>query len=182
MRGASALVWTGAGLICIAALGVSVSRALEARSSVAAAAERFALVSGQVQEIAVLRASTSTQALPTNAAGGALATRVTAALASCGLPPSVLGNLSPQADTVAPIPDSASRSVRRRVVLNLKEVTLPKLGSFLEVWRQAEPDWVPTSMDLTPTTPKEGFPGGDLPLNVTLTLDAHFLDGTGNTR
>jgi hypothetical protein len=167
-----------AAAISVAAVGFFGLEALSARSVLRRAQADHELVRNQARRIAQLRASDT--ALPLEVPDkAAMATRVTAVLGECGIPAAALADLSPGSDAALEIPGSRGRAVRRRIVLNLKEVTLPRLGSFLEAWRRAEPDWTVTSIDINPTIPKQGHPGGDLPLNVTLAIESLFAEAAG---
>jgi hypothetical protein len=181
MRPGTVVIWLCALLVSVAAIGVAGARALHARELASASSQGLELVTSQAREIAALRSRKA--ALPPASAGGpAMGARVAAVLSAAGLPSTTLSNVSPEADTRVQLPESGERFIRRRVTLSLSEITLPKLGAFLEAWRKTQPQWVPASIDVTPTRPKEGFPGGDLPLSVTISLEALFADEPGGAR
>jgi hypothetical protein len=163
------------------ALSITGSEAMRARAAAAQSRSELQQVTLHAAELQSFKTARPNLP-PLPSPGSGMSTRITAVLASCGLPASTLANLSPDADSLVPLVDSPDRYVRRRIVLNLTEVTLPKLGAFLEAWRAAEPYWIPATIDVTPTTPKAGAPGGDLPLQVTLSLEALFLDESGGAR
>jgi hypothetical protein len=181
MRAAWLAAWCVSISACAAAIGLASADVLGARRAVTKAQSSFQLASEQAHEIAQLR--TDRPSVPPLPKGGpAISTRVSSVLSACGLPASVLANISPEADTTLSVPDSRDRYVRRRVTLNLTQVTLPKLGAFLEAWRRAEPHWTPAALEVVPTQPKDGFLGGDLPLNITIVLEGLFVDETGGGR
>jgi hypothetical protein len=181
MRAAILALWMVASLASMAAIGSAGARALHAREVAFAASQTLELVSRLASDIASLKSGTA--ALPRISTGGpAMGTRIADVLAAAGLQSTTLSNVSPEADTRLQLPDSSQRFVRSRVTLSLNEITLPSLGLFLDAWRRTEPDWVPASIDVTPTSPKQGFPGGDLPLNVIISLEAVFADAPGGTR
>ncbi len=106
----------------------------------------------------------------------ALAPRVSAALSSSGLTPAALANLSVQSAPEGPLIAGGLRLHRRRATLVLSQVSLPRLGAFLQTWRAAEPDWRPTAIDASPETlsraDKPPAPGADLPLHIVLSLES----------
>lgn len=116
----------------------------------------------------------------------ALAQRVSASIAAAGLPSTALSSLSPEsiANDGGHDRSFAVRIDRRRAVLTLGSVTLPQLGRFLAAWREREPEWTVTSIDVTPinigdgsSSPKDRSsgvqvaPGGDIPARVVLAIE-----------
>jgi hypothetical protein len=106
----------------------------------------------------------------------ALASRLSAALGSVGLPASSLANLSVQSDPEGAAIASTLRIHRRRATLVLSHVTLPRLGAFLQTWRTSEPDWIPSSIDAAPEPATHAdappAPGADLPLRVVIAFES----------
>jgi hypothetical protein len=176
--------WTGAWVVvlaaCTTAIAISVTRAIRGRQLASAATAHLRLVSTQVSDLAAL--TSSKPSLPRTSDGPGMGARIASVLAACGLPASAMTSVSPEADTRLTVPESTARYLRSRVTLTLAGVTLPQLGSFLNGWRTAEPAWVPTALEITPTQPKEGFPGGDRPLNITIVLEGLFEDDAGGAR
>src|SRR5262249_52850946 len=147
-------------------MGVAGRAAVRARFDATEARDQLALVAQRAQELVALRTTTASQTSVKRQASG-LAPRVGAALSRCGLPASCLSSLSPE--TAAVVNDGSSRLRRQRATLALGSITLPQLGSFLNTWRTAEPDWSVTSIDLSPTpAAQNASTGGDLPLRAVL--------------
>lgn len=159
-----AALWTIAAGASLAVAAWSGARALGARAEAVGARAALAHVVAEAGELAALRSDAPdvTDARPASE----LPARVTAVLATCGLPASAVQNFSAE-----PSRRDAREGVHReRASLVLGQVTLPQAGRFLAAWRDAEPGWVVTSIDLSPggTTPG----GGDLPLRALLTLES----------
>ncbi len=156
-----------------AVLGLSASALLAsgraawvARNTARVARLHLAAVTEHASELVRLRAG----APPEHKPGSGLASRVSAALARCGLPPSALSSLSPE----SAVGEGPSR--RQRAVLALGGVTLPQLGSFLNAWRSAEPDWVVSSIELSPQMGAPVTPGADLPLRAVIGIEAVYVE------
>ena len=114
----------------------------------------------------------------------ALAPRVSAALSSSGLTPAALANLSVQSAPEGPIIAGSLRVHRRRATLVLSQVSLPRLGAFLQTWRASEPEWRPTAIDASPeplSRDKPPAPGADLPLHIVLCLESLSIQPVTNT-
>ncbi len=115
----------------------------------------------------------------------ALAPRVSAALSSSGLTPAALANLSVQSTPEGPVIAGSLRIHRRHATLVLSQVSLPRLGAFLQTWRTAEPDWRPTAIDAAPEprarTDAPPAPGADLPLHIVLSLESLSLQPVSPT-
>jgi hypothetical protein len=67
--------------------------------------------------------------------------------------------------------------------VTLAGVTLPQLGGFLKEWRQREPAWTVSGIDLAPQAPgKKGeasSAGGDLPLRAVIGIETMFVEQGG---
>jgi hypothetical protein len=120
------------------------------------------------REVLDLRARVEHETLGASAAAE-LPARVTGVLASCGLPASTLTSLTTSSS------GEGAGLERRQASVSL-QVTLPQLGRFLESWRAAEPAWVVSSVDLSPSGPAPAA-GGDLQLQVLLTMEALVFGG-----
>lgn len=171
MSGAAAVwaVTVGASLTVAAWSG---ARALGARSEAALARAGLARAAADAGELAALRADApeAAEAKPASE----LPARVTATLAACGLPASAVQNFSAEPSRR----DAREGIQRERASLVLSQVTLPQVGRFLVAWRDAEPRWVVSSIELTADGPAPG--GGDLPLRVLMSLEsptAESLEG-----
>lgn len=166
-------------LASTAALFVSASGYLAARRERASASETLVFRRAQAEELASLRRATAT--LPRSS--GDLASRMTAVVASCGLPSSTLGSVLPEQPIEFPSPGvHRTRQVAR---VSLEKLTLPVLGRVLDTWRSAEPAWAITAIDLwAAPVIKALAPGEDrqLRLRATLTLEAVFSDASTGTK
>ncbi len=163
----------------VAALFLSASGYLAARRERIAAAESLALRQAQAVELASLRRATAT--LPRSS--GDLTSRMTAVLASCGLPSSTLGSVLPEPSIELPSPSGVART-RQVARVSLEKLTLPSLGRVLDTWRAAEPAWAITAIDLAAVqAAKPLAPGEDrqLRLRATLTLEAVFSEADTKT-
>ncbi len=161
-------------LVGVGALVMSASSFLSAKHARITTAETLVLRRAQFEELASLRRATAT--LPRSS--GDLTSRMTAVLASCGLPSSTLGSVLPEPPVELPGPSGVART-RQVVRVSLEKLTLPTLGRVLDTWRAAEPAWAITAIDLAAVqAAKPLAPGEDrqLRLRATLTLDAVFSD------
>lgn len=161
-------------LASAAALCMTASRYLAGRRARVSASEILVLRRVQVEELASLRRATAT--LPRSS--GDLTSRMTAVLASCGLPSSTLGSVLPEPPVELPSPRGLART-RQVARVSLEKLTLPALGRVLDTWRAAEPAWAITAIDLAAVqAAKAPAPGEDrqLRLRATLTLEAVFSD------
>ncbi|MBL8762587.1 MAG: hypothetical protein JNL50_14930 [Phycisphaerae bacterium] len=167
-------------LSSMAALFVSASGYLAARRERASASETLVLRRAQADELVLLRRATAT--LPRSS--GDLASRMTAVLASCGLPSQSLGSVLPEPPVELPSAGGVHRT-RQVARVSLEKLTLPTLGRILDIWRSAEPAWAITAIDLSaaPVT-KALAPSEDrqLRLRATLTLEAVFSDSVTFTK
>ncbi|MCG3123897.1 MAG: hypothetical protein GIKADHBN_02335 [Phycisphaerales bacterium] len=180
------------GVGAVIAISWSYQYASQQRRAHAAARDLYLATSGQLGELASLKAR-----YPAFAASDAptedLTRRVSRVISAAGLASSVLSNVSPDSDQPASSATSAGGTplyLRRSARLTLEGVTMPQLGRFLEAWRTAEPGWVVTSIDLAATsgssggsrikTPEGGAaPGRDRPLRALLAVEAIVAAGTG---
>ncbi len=140
---------------------LSATSAARAKVEADLAAHRLDRALERVAELARLRSLTpeTTACTPSD-----LPSRISGILGSCGLSPSAVSSFGADTST------APARGPRHRASLVLDGLTLPRLGAFLEAWRQAEPGWMVTALDLSPKG--EAPLGGDLPLRATVTLEA----------
>jgi type II secretory pathway component PulM len=143
---------------CATALAWSARLALTARAEANRAEFALRRVEGQARELVTLRAKVPAPHAP----GAGLAARVSATLARCGLPAAALASLSP----------GSVIGQRQQATLTLGAVTLPQVGSFLDAWRAAEPEWAVASIDLSPVQSGAATPGADLPLRAVIGIEA----------
>jgi hypothetical protein len=137
----------------------------------------------QTRELAQLRAKApawTTRGRPPTG----LTPRISAALASCGLPASSVASVSPESES--PLGETDLHARRTRAVITLTGVTLPQLGSFLGAWRTREPAWTVSSVDLSPQNGQgatgagsASAAGGDMPLRAVIGIETMFVDQGG---
>ncbi len=150
-----------------ASLAIAGSRAASAYHQRIQGRDQLTRVSQQAAELGSLRRSAPDSGVAPLPDSG-LATRVTDAMSRAGLSSSMMQSLSPESET------GERGVVRQHATLVLTGITLPKLGKFVESWREREP-WIISGLDLAPAGPAS--PGSDLPLRVVMTLDGVFKDG-----
>lgn len=175
MSRASAILWTVT-LGCAACmLGLSGARFGRAHSGGAQALLQLALVAQQASDLSALRASAPAWMLRSRPPTG-LTPRITAALTASGLPASSVSSVSPEAESSVGDPDLKAH--RSRAALTLDGVTLPQLGAFLQAWREREPQWTVSNLDLAPQggQAKAESTGRDLPLRVVIGMETLFVD------
>jgi hypothetical protein len=163
------LVWCSVVIAVAAMIGLCGAQAHSARRVAGAELMRLDHVSSQANSVASLRASVPAPA-GRNTVQGGLAPRVSAALVGAGIPASALSGLSPEADV--PLDRTGNGRKRRRATLTLASVTLPQVGILLETWRQREPEWTVSSLDLSPQSGAAPSANGDLPLRVVVVLES----------
>jgi hypothetical protein len=164
------LLWTGTVLVAVTVVTIAARSALASREDARLALSQLVAVTEQAKD--VVRQRELTFKFPVQPAGG-LAGRVSGALSRCGLMAAVLQGLSPEAETL--IGDGPRRAVRQRATLTLSGLSLPQVGTFLDAWRSAEPDWTVTSIELSPLD-RGGTLGSDLPLRAVLMLEGLFRE------
>jgi hypothetical protein len=177
----AAAAWALALVVGLGALGLAGSRAASAHAGASRSLARLEAARASAAEIARLRAA----APPWMAAGrpeAGLSQRLGAALQAAGLPAQALSGVQAQAEPAGP---PELRAARLRAGVTLTGLTLPQVGRFLAAWREREPRWTASSVDLSPEPPRGGAggaaarTGGDLPLRVAVTLECLFVDETG---
>ena len=168
----NALLWILTLLVCGASVTIAGHAARNASAAAHQARADLTRLQRDVHELTRLRQSAPPP--PKRTAG--LQPRVSAVLASSGLPASTLVSLSPE--VAAPISGKAASLVRQRATLLLGGATLPQLGRFFDGWRTAEPSWVITSIDLSPGPPSANPAAstGELPLRAVVVMESQFRD------
>jgi hypothetical protein len=176
MWGAVAVLAGGA--VTVTALGY-----VEARAGAERQLSAYREVLAQTRELTQLRAKAPAWTRRGRPPTG-LTPRISAALASCGLPASSVASVSPESESALGETDLHAR--RTRAVVTLTGVTLPQLGSFLGAWRTREPAWTVSSVDLSPQNGQgtagagsAGAAGGDLPLRAVIGIETMFVDQGG---
>jgi hypothetical protein len=177
------LVWCAGLVIAAAMTGRCGIRAREAQRAAGVLTVRYERVSNQAASLASLRLSVPAPA-GNNTVQGGLAQRLSAALVVAGIPASALSALSPESEV--PVDRSGSGRKRRRAAVTLVSVTLSQVGALLDTWRQREPAWVITSVDLSPQAgaapPAGGGGGGELPLRIVVALEINETAPPGSDR
>jgi hypothetical protein len=143
-----------------------------ARTEANIAIRQLALVSADVKEIAGIKASSPPESRRSRPAPG-LATRVADVVSKAGLPQAALQNLSPETESAA---GAGLRKQAAKIMMD--GMTLPELGRFLNEWRNAQPLWTVSSIDITPTpTPaktRQASGPTDRPLRAVLGIETIF--------
>jgi hypothetical protein len=179
MNARYALSWTGAIAACSLTVALTASRAASARSLAARSRAAFLRVSADLHDLAALNASLSPRLSPANTQP--LSGRLSAAAAQAGLPASCISSVSPEAQS-AITTDAGARVLKRRASVTLASLTLSQFGRLLERWRSANPDWVVTTIDITPASVTPPAAGGDLPLSISITLESLAIADPGAAR
>jgi hypothetical protein len=169
------IMWVLALAVSMGSLAYAAREYTRARAQARAELAQLNLISPQAREVALLRASAPVWASRTPPET-ALAPAAAAVVAGCGLPASALANVAPQAP--ARVGEGQFAAMRQRATITLTNVTLPEVGRFLEAWRQAEPDWIVTGIELSPQQRGNATPGADLPLRAIITIEALFSDAS----
>ena len=175
-------LWGAALGLAATALALTAPGAAQANRRMDAELGQLRRATAHAEEIAFLR-DQSPVWVRRRAPGTELATRIGEALGVAGLPALTLASLSPEAEIDAGGGDGL-RAKRRRAVLTLAGVTLPKVGAFLAAWRELEGErWTVSGVDLI-QDPSHRPPagGGEVPLRATITLETLYVDDGGATR
>lgn len=158
------IVLYGVAAISLVAAG---TRAISAHGQRSNARDQFSRINEQTAELVALRRGAPEANLP-SVPETRLAARVSDELSQAGLSASSIQSLSPESETT-------DRGVlRQHATLVLTGLTLPKLGKFVEGWRERQP-WVISGLEVSPAG--SASPGSDLPLRIVITLDAAFKGG-----
>lgn len=171
-------MWALTAALSATAVGIAGNRCWSARQSALGRIEQVRTLRNQSERLAALRASAPSWASGQRPGAG-LTPRVSAALAASGLPASTMSGFSPEAESS--VGEGELRARRSRAVVTLAPVTLPQLGTFLAAWREREPAWTVSSLDLSPQAEKTDArsAGRDLPLRVVIGLETLFVDRGG---
>ncbi len=170
MNSRLAIAWLLVFVASAAAILTSGRAASSAASTARAEAARAREITTCAGEIAQLRiAAPRWTSRPTHQPD--LAQRLASAIATAGLPASTLASLTPDADGPA-----SGHPLKRTAVITLTGLTLPRLGSLFDIWRQHADDWTITHVELAPQTlgrrAPEIQPGADLPLHVVIRMES----------
>ena len=183
MNTSSGMLWCVVGVVSASALVPTGWSWLHAVRLERAESLRLERVKHQAQKLGDLKTKLPEWALAAKAAG-TLAPEVSAALGASGLPASAMASLSADPETAGtPGASAAGIQVRHRhATLVLGSVTLAQLGTFLQTWRQRQPAWTVSMMDVSPEpngAALKAQTGGDLPLHAVLTMETLTLERSG---
>lgn len=169
MKRAVAWLWIGVAACSAGTLGIMGSMAVRVRTSVAVEVTAWRTTVDHARVLDEL-GRTPVQGEFTGSRA-TLAERISAALADAGLAGSILVNVSPESERTL---DASGQMavVRRRATLTLAPVSLPELGRVLDDWRQREPAWTISAIELHPETQREKIAGANLPLRAIITIEA----------
>jgi len=111
-----------------------------------------------------------------------LIARVNATLSAVGIPRNVVSGVTTEADGSAPLPPSRPsggvplpgeiRGQAMRVAF--KGIQPQQLGAFLERWRESQPLWTPTSIEITRASAK-GSASGEERFDASVVLSVIYL-------
>lgn len=158
----------------LVAMGGGVPLAVSARQAAARANEARVAKAELVRVVELVQEERRLRAeLPERkaSASASLQARISGVLRGCGLPSGALSGLTPEPETSGR--DVASTVKRRKAVLVLQGATLAEVGRFLKAWRETEPGWVVSNVEITPSGHAPG--GGDLPLRAAIGMESAEL-------
>lgn len=179
MKRGLSLLWGGVGLATSISMAIIGVKATRAQQEAANAISRLEDTTIRVQRLNTLT-SVVAGAVERNSPPGGLAASITDALQHAGLSPSSLANLSPEATISVGSGDAVAH--RRRATMVLSGITLPQLGAFLGTWRETQPNWIVSRLDLTPERINGPIQGGDVPLSAVVAIEALFMKTEGDVQ
>lgn len=157
------LIWPPCILLSMAMLALTGRSAWRGHAHARAADDRLGTARILSAEIAELRALVPLSARPGEVRRTtALPAHLAEVLASRGL----------SAAAITSFTGDSSGAGHPRAILILEGLTLPQLGAFLIAWREAEPAWMVSALEVSPKARDGPARGGDLPLHATLTLES----------
>ncbi len=159
-----------AALLGLVPLLWTAARYMNARGEAAVTAAQWEIVADQARELVTLRSEAPPESRRPRPAPG-IAARLAGVVAAAGLPQGVLQNVTPEQESA--VNGGKGAAYRRLAVrLTMDPVTLPELGRFFAQWRGAEPTWLVTSVDLSPTS--RHARGTQKPLRAALVIETVF--------
>jgi hypothetical protein len=165
--------WIAVVALSAGAVALAGQRAAASHAAASRAHAELGRMASQARELRSLHAAAS----PENAkATSGLASRVGTALSHAGLPASCLSSLSPEAQSVRAIDVGRPGVRRQRATLVLTSLTLPQLGAFFRTWRDDEPAWSITGVEVAAAQGPPPPTGGDLPLRAVVVLESFVVD------
>jgi hypothetical protein len=132
-------------LVVATAIGLGGLRAARASNSLDVAQDGWNKLVAEADEVASLRARNPTASWAEHDASAVLA-RVNAVLADAGVRAEQFGRLAP--DAAGNARSKAGPVKRQAMRLALNDLSCVELGAFLSLWREREPLWVPTRIEL----------------------------------
>ena len=153
---------------------------------------RLARITSHARTLSELQSQLPAWTFATKPAG-TLAPEVSATLAASGLPASAMASLAADPESAGVGGGGGGRGASnsgiqvrdRHATLVLGSVTLPQLGTFLQNWRQRQPAWTISMVDVSPepnAAAAKAQTGGDLPLHAVLTMQTLTLERSGGVR
>lgn len=175
IQGKSIIVGLAMSAVLMVATGRSAARYARAQDQYAAAQRVAQELSSLVEEIIRLRSQRQRIELQPRPAQDVIS-RVNEALSAIGLDQRHFKGLSPESDVEIPRSDNSMQGVRRQTLrLSLKSMAPLELGRLLHSWRQHNPTWRPTRIEMT----HSGGSNSDENLfDVVILLAALYLDET----
>ncbi len=167
--------WIIAGLLVMASgafAGVCALRASSARTAAFDASVRLAATTRDAEELVRLRAGSQAVSLGPRPSEDAFA-EIRRVLTVAGVPSSRLRSVQPAGERAL---RSGSLEVQHReqsVRLTLEPVSLAEVGAFLTNWREASPQWAPSTIELASRSRSNEAEGR---YTATITLSALYAE------
>jgi hypothetical protein len=170
-RNGAILAVMGAGMFAAMCLAWPSVRLAGASQREQEAAISFQRALEAEREVVALR-STVTSSLLSKPPDGDVAAAIQASLRDVGLSVQLLAEVSPQESVTIQTTDASSaRWKRQSVTVRMQAMPLPDIGSFLDRWRAAHPEWTIGQIDLQGSegrTVTDGSSGGMFAARLTL--------------
>ena len=165
-------------VVAVALLLVTVAaqRVRSADAAHAQAQTQLIATTADVQLVHTLRAQRQTAAEQRRPEQDVIA-QVNDTLAQAGIPADRFGSLRPESDGAVE-GDAAGLYRRQALRLTLQRVTLDQVGGFLAQWRDGQPLWTPTRLELThraDTRRRRADPGALPAFDLHLVLTAIYV-------
>lgn len=111
---------------------------------------------------------------------------IESALATAAVPIATMTSLSSDPESFVTMEGRTdARYLRQGVRLTLEPITLPAFGRFLNTWRQANPEWTVSSIQIGQATSNQlnsktipANSGINLPVRVFMTFETVYADST----
>ncbi len=172
------------------ALVYNADRYVAARSASQDKVHECRVIAGGLRELQALKHAGGPLASPASTDEG-LAEAVSQTLAEVGLPSTTLESLVPDLGATgssgSPIltadgqrTDAMLRCARASLVL--QDLTLPRLGAFIDAFARRRPGWRLTTIDIARDRDAKVTPGEDLPIRAVLSLETLAITTPGEQR